>query len=63
MRKRGSVFVPVVLVFINVVSQHGNDSLIIAFRLPIRLGMICRRKEIRYCGITTFNPTTRNEEG
>ena len=47
-RQHGCELVPVFLVFVNVIAQHRQDLPVVALHLPIRLGVVCRRKDIRY---------------
>ena len=48
LRQHGCELVPVVLVFVNVIAQHRQDRPVVALHLPIRLGVVCHRKNIRY---------------
>ena len=47
-RQHGCELVPVFLVLVNVIAQHRQDLPVVALHLPIRLGVVCRRKDIRY---------------
>ena len=40
-RKCLGVFIPIVLVIVHIISQHGNQRSVVPLDLPIRLGMIC----------------------
>ena len=46
-RQHGCELVLVVLVFVNIVTRHRQDRPIVALHLPICLGVVCRRKDIR----------------
>ena len=45
-RQHRCELVPVVLVFFNIVAQHRQNRYVVALHLPIRLGVVCRRKDI-----------------
>lgn len=45
-RERGKVDIPVVLVFVDVVPEHGEKCSIVPLDLAVRLRVVCRHEDV-----------------